>query len=100
MGKRYRVTNVGKFDFETESGVYDVNVKVDSFGFTTIDFGSSFSIRGNYSKIEQLRDVLQTALDTIQFEHDITDGKQLGVQQPLNMKAKPDNEYLNDVIDW
>ena len=91
MTNKYKVTNLGKFDLESESSGYNnVEVTVDSLGKIILNF-NSFELQLDYDSIRNLEHVLKTVQRHI--EDTIIDQAGKGFDQQKF-------EFMDDPSNW
>jgi len=58
---RYKNIKISSDKIETEASTHNVETFVDTLGYTTLEFGASFSLRLDYNNIEKLQEILTAA---------------------------------------
>jgi hypothetical protein len=95
---KYVNKQLGSTNIDTESGSYPVDIKVDTLGYTTITFGSSFTLRLDYNNVEALEDLLSESKSYIEDKHL---GERAGKQEELPFGDDRDHEWTaNDPRSW
>ena len=95
---KYVNKQLGATNIDTESGSYPVDIKVDTLGYTTLNFGSSFSLRLDYKNVEALQNLLEESKNYIEDAHL---GERAGKQEELPFGDDRDHEWTaNDPRSW
>jgi hypothetical protein len=70
-----------------ETGPLDVTVFVDSLGYTTVELGSSMTLRLSESDVMELVHILESALNSIpmQDEDSVQRARQAAMEAPNNV---------------
>ena len=101
MTNKYQVTKLFETLFRTESETYNLEVSVDSLGLANLTFGPHFSMRLDYSSMEQLETILKECQAYIENETiDLAGQIKRGLNKTKSQSSEPDAVYHNDSIDW
>jgi hypothetical protein len=104
LTNKYQVTKLFETLFRTESETYNLEVSVDSLGLANLTFGPHFSMRLDYSSMEQLETILKECRAYIENETiDLAGQIKLpidGLNKAKSQSSEPDAVYHNDSIDW
>jgi len=63
---KYKNTNIGTVELESETNRYYTMVNVDSLGIVELSFASAFSVRLNYNEVEKLESLIVSAKQYIE----------------------------------